>query len=297
MYRGRFAPTPSGPLHFGSLTAALGSFLRARSQGGAWLLRIEDIDETRSRPEYTDLILRDLEALGLAWDEAPLIQSQRREFYRDILDTLNSRGLTYGCNCTRSLIKLNGGHHPEDCRHRNLPCHEGAGIRFRNPGNITSFTDLIRGPLSLNDYSAEPDFLLKRRDGFFAYNLVSVADDRTSGITEIVRGADLIPDTFGQIGLCQALGYPVPDHASLPLALSENGSKYSKQNHAPGLDLSSPVTLLLKAATFLGQTFPPEISGDPEGLTVTEFLDYAVKHFAINSVPHSSRMVSQISES
>ena len=291
MYRGRFAPTPSGPLHFGSLIAALGSFLRARSQGGAWLLRIEDIDETRSRPEYADLILKDLEALGLTWDGTPLVQSQRREFYRDILDTMNSRGLTYGCNCTRSRIKLNGGHHPEECRLKSLPCHEGAGIRFRNPGSVTSFADLILGHLSLNDYPAEPDFLLKRRDGFFAYNLVSVADDRASGITEIVRGSDLIPDTFGQIGLCQALGYPVPDHASLPLALSENGSKYSKQNHAPRLDLRSPVKLLLKAASFLGQTFPPEISGDPESLAVSEFLEYAVKHFEINSVPRSSRVI------
>ena len=291
MYRGRFAPTPSGPLHFGSLVAALGSFLRARNQQGEWHLRIEDIDETRCRQEYTDSILRNLETLGLFWDGVPLIQSQRHEIYREVLDNLNRQGYTYGCNCTRNLIKLNGGRHPASCRLENLPWEKGAGIRYKSSSSVTGFTDLIRGFLSRTDFPAENDFLLKRRDCYFTYNLVSVIDDHETGITEIVRGADLIPDTFGQLELARTLGYPEITYASLPLALSESGSKYSKQNHAPGLDLLSPVRLLLKAAVFLGQEYPSEISAASDDLTVSEFLKYAVRHFDITKVPVLSRKV------
>ncbi len=291
MYRGRFAPTPSGPLHFGSLVAALGSFLRARSLHGEWHLRIEDIDETRCRQEYTDGILRDLEVLGLFWDGTPLIQSRRHEIYREVLDGLNIQGFTYGCNCTRSLIKLNGGHHPEYCRIEGRPWNRGAAIRFKSSSSVTCFTDLVRGFLSRAEFPSENDFLLKRRDGFFAYNLVSVTDDRETGITEIVRGVDLIPDTFGQIELARTLGYPEMSYASLPLALSESGSKYSKQNHAPGLDLRNPVQLLLRAAVFLGQEYPPEIAAAPDNLRVSEFLEYAVSNFDVRKIPVVSRKV------
>lgn len=278
---GRFAPTPSGPLHFGSLIAALGSWLHARAQGGQWLLRIEDLDPPREMPGAADSILRTLEAYQLTWDGPVVYQSQRLARYAEVLQQLQQQGHCYACDCTRAQIQAAGGFYPGTCRERQLPL-TGHAIRLRQQAPVTGFTDLHLGDVRVEGPLASEDFILRRRDGLFAYNLAVVIDDADSGISEVVRGADLVEPTVRQIALYRLLQQPVPAWLHLPLALQADGRKWSKQNHAPALPMGAAITpTLWQALTFLGQQPPAALRDD----TPSALLDWALAHWSTAMLP------------
>ncbi|WP_261421114.1 tRNA glutamyl-Q(34) synthetase GluQRS [Serratia quinivorans] len=279
-YVGRFAPSPSGDLHFGSLIAALGSYLQARAQHGQWLVRIEDIDPPREVAGAADRILSALEHYGLLWDGQVIYQSQRHEAYRATLDQLHQQGLSYCCNCTRSRIQQLGGLYDGHCRHLNLG-PQGAAIRLRQSAPVYAFHDRLQGELQADPALAREDFIIRRRDGLFAYNLAVVVDDHFQGVTEIVRGADLIEPTVRQIALYHQLQAPVPAYVHLPLALGANGIKLSKQNHAPALPDGDPRPTLVAALKFLRQPLPESW----QDLDLSLLLSWAVAHWKLDDVP------------
>lgn len=251
-YIGRFAPSPSGDLHFGSLIAAVGSYLQARSQHGMWRVRIEDIDPPREIPGAATRILKQLEHYGLLWDGDVLWQSQRHDAYRAALNELQQQGHSYYCTCTRSRIQQIGGLYDGHCR----DLHHGpqhAAVRLRVDHASSTFHDTLRGTVAADARLAAEDFIIHRRDGLFAYNLAVVVDDHFQGITEVVRGADLIEPTVRQIHLYQQFGWTPPAHLHLPLVINHDGNKLSKQNHAPPLPAGDPRPTLLQALRFLGQ--------------------------------------------
>lgn len=387
VYCGRFAPTPSGELHFGSLVTAVGSYLRAKSQNGFWLLRIEDVDLTRCKQVYADSILRTLEAFGLHWDKQEIYQSQRSSIYEEVIQDLMNGGHTYSCNCTRAIIKSNNGIHADtECRTRakaitsNARTQEteiaqvakiakvenraGVGasvraetregvvetlanvgklnnsktiignisnnisnslnslnsnssiklnvvdtidtmiidnklnihnitenlkntsypfnIRFKNDRRFEFFTDEIHGKIQVKPEFCN-DFILKRKDGMYAYNLACVYDDIVTGVNEVVRGNDLIYDTFNQLSLIQALKSEAPDYMHLPLVLEANGLKFSKQNHAApvGKNLKEIPSTLIKAIRFLGQNVPTKLYN----ANVDEILRFAINNFDVKKIP------------
>ena len=245
-YIGRFAPSPSGELHFGSLIAALGSYLQARAQNGIWRVRIEDIDPPREVPGAADTILRQLERYGLHWDGEVLWQSQRHEAYRERLAWLHEQGLCYYCTCTRARIHAVGGVYDGHCRDLRLSANDAA-LRLRQTRPVLAFYDRLRGTLVADEALAREDFIIHRRDGLFAYNLAVVVDDHFQGVSEIVRGADLIEPTVRQISLYQHFGWQAPDYVHLPLAVNAQGNKLSKQNHAPALPEGDPRPEIMRA--------------------------------------------------
>lgn len=257
--RGRFAPSPSGPLHFGSLVAAVGSYLDARSGKGVWLLRIDDLDRQRTVPGAADAILRALETLGMHWDEAVLYQSTRDDIYRTALDILKKRDLVYPCSCSRREIAdsavggIDGPVYPGTCRKGLLAGRAARAERLRTQGARVEFSDRIQGRIVHDIERQIGDFVLKRADGQYAYQLAVVADDAAQGITDVVRGADLLDSTPRQIWLQQQLGYTTPRYAHLPVAVNVVGEKLSKQTLARAIDTALPVPLLNTALEFLGQ--------------------------------------------
>ncbi|HFZ8995086.1 TPA: tRNA glutamyl-Q(34) synthetase GluQRS [Citrobacter freundii] len=284
-YIGRFAPSPSGELHFGSLIAALGSYLQARAQNGIWRVRIEDIDPPREVPGAADTILRQLEHYGLHWDGEVLWQSRRHDAYREALAWLYDRGLSYYCTCSRARIQSIGGIYDGHCRDlQHGPA--GAAVRIKQSSSVTQFTDLLRGTIKVNPALAGEDFIIHRRDGLFAYNLAVVVDDHFQGVTEIVRGADLIEPTVRQISLYRQFGWREPDYLHLPLALNEQGAKLSKQNHAPALPANDPRPILINALRFLGQ--PVDIIW--QDVSVEELLLFAVHHWTLTAVPEAAKV-------
>ena len=258
VYRGRFAPSPTGPLHAGSLVAALASWLDARAHGGQWLVRIEDVDGPRCPPGTAEFILGQLAALGLQPDEPPVWQSQRGARYQQALDRLVAAGLAYGCACTRAEIAAAAGPRP---RHGELvypgTCRHGTGgrtaraWRFRVAGRI-DWQDRRLGAQSQDLEAEVGDFVLRRADGLWAYQLAVVVDDAEQGITDVVRGEDLADNTPRQIALQRALGLPTPRYLHTPLVLAADGQKLSKQNGAAAIDLGDPPARLREAATALG---------------------------------------------
>lgn len=265
MYRGRFAPSPTGPLHAGSLVAALASWLDARAHGGQWLVRIEDVDGPRCPPGTDALILGQLAALGLVPDEPPTWQSRRGERYQAALDRLIAAGLAYGCACTRAEIAAAMGPrakhgeliYPGTCRPEHGGTHgrPARAWRFRVAGRV-DWQDRQLGAQS-QDLDAEVgDFVLKRADGLWAYQLAVVVDDAEQRITDVVRGEDLADNTPRQIALQRALGLPTPRYLHTPLVLAADGHKLSKQNGAAAIDLADPPARLREAAAQLGLPAP-----------------------------------------
>ncbi|MFZ6039124.1 tRNA glutamyl-Q(34) synthetase GluQRS [Vibrio natriegens] len=277
-YVGRFAPSPSGPLHFGSLVAALGSYFQAKANHGAWLVRIEDLDPPREMPGATQAILEALQAYQLHWDGEVVYQSQRHHLYQAQIDTWLENGDAYYCQCTRKQIKQHGGFYPGTCRDKNLK--EGA-IRLKMTKPIASFFDLKHGTIQIPEQLVNEDFIIKRRDGLFAYNLAVVLDDIDQGVTEVVRGADLIEPTGRQISLYQILGQPEVSYLHLPLAIDDNGNKLSKQNHATAIDIDNPKPALLKAMTFLGFDIPEEIRASD----ITNILRWGSENWQLEQLP------------
>jgi len=247
-YRGRFAPSPSGPLHFGSLVAALGSYLDAKAHGGEWLVRIEDIDTPRNVPGAADDILRTLERFGLEWDGPVLYQSFRIDAYEAALEELRRCNLVFPCGCSRKDV---GDRYPGTCR-LGLTGRLGTpSWRFRVHGETVHFIDRRLGPQSQNVEDYVGDFVLKRADGLFAYQLAVVVDDAFQGITDVVRGEDLLDSTARQILLQSALSLPQPQYLHLPIVLNDTGQKLSKQTGATALDPNRVKELLAEARTLI----------------------------------------------
>jgi glutamyl-Q tRNA(Asp) synthetase len=266
-YRGRFAPSPTGPLHAGSLVAALASWLDARAGDGVWLVRIEDLDPPREVPGASDEILRQLAACGLESDEPVMYQSTRDDAYEAALRSLQSRGLVYGCICSRRDIDaavaarpgLHPGVYPGTCARRATAPEAVRAWRVRVPVETVSFVDRAVGPTFQRLDSEVGDFVIRRADGLWAYQLAVVVDDGAQSITDVVRGADLLDNTPRQIFLQRALGLPTPRYLHVPLVLNERGEKLSKQTLAPALDAGDALRALERAAHHLGL---PRIGAD-----------------------------------
>lgn len=285
--RGRFAPSPTGPLHFGSLVAALGSFLDARARGGEWLVRIEDLDVPRCSPQSAGEILHTLERFGLHWDGEVVWQSRRTAAYAEALAQLQAAQQVFPCACTRreladSLLTTDGAAlYPGTCRH-GLPLgRPGRAWRVRVGEVKICFDDAIQGAITCDLATETGDFVLLRADGLFAYQLAVVVDDAAAGITHVVRGADLLTSTPRQILLQKQLGLPVPGYAHLPVVLNAEGEKLSKQTLAAPLDASRATTALCLALGFLGQQPPPQLARS----SVDEVLHWAVANWRLARVP------------
>ncbi|MFZ2220810.1 MAG: tRNA glutamyl-Q(34) synthetase GluQRS [Rhodoferax sp.] len=309
-YRGRFAPSPTGPLHAGSLVAALASWLDARAQGGQWLVRLEDVDAPRCLPGLDDIILQQLSACGLVPDQPPVWQSQRHTLYQSALNTLVQQGMAYPCGCSRKDITkvLNAGGrdrvrhgeliYPGTCRtHRaeKLPqawrlrtdiCISNRPLAQSPPAQgatdsiasaVIHWVDRRLGPQQQDVASAVGDFVLQRADGCFAYQLAVVVDDAAQGITDVVRGEDLTDNTARQITLQKALGLPTPRYLHTPLVCGDNGEKLSKQNGAKALDTCNPLATLNHAAQVLGLPAQPG--------PVTDALGAWTRHWRLRGPP------------
>lgn len=252
---GRFAPSPTGPLHEGSLVAALASWLDARFHEGRWLVRIEDVDGPRCSPAHTSTILGQLRRLGLDWDGEPVYQSERGALYRQALEELSSRGWTYPCGCTRKEVP---GIYPRTCA-SGLNGKTARSTRLRTSRGeeeiVLDWHDRWLGPQRQNLTREVGDFVLRRADGIWAYQLAVVVDDAEQQVTHVVRGQDLVDNTPRQLHLQRLLGYPHPAYLHTPLVLAADGQKLSKQTGATALDLSDPVGALQRAARVLG--LPP----------------------------------------
>jgi glutamyl-Q tRNA(Asp) synthetase len=291
---GRFAPSPTGPLHFGSLVAAVGSYLFARHSGGRWLLRIDDLDTPRVVPGVADDMLRTLERLGFWWDGEVVWQSQRLDVYREAVDRLVRQGSAYSCGCSRAeIVRIASAPHgdggliyPGLCR-EGLPNGKAArAIRVRVPDEVIAFRDAVMGVYRQNPAAECGDFVVQRADGPFAYHLAAVVDDAGAGVNQVVRGADLLDSTPRQILLQRLLGHPTPGYAHLPLVTNPDGSKLSKRDNAVSLaagpdSAGSGGALLLAALRFLGQS-PPFF---PENAPCGEILTCGVAGFDPALIP------------
>jgi glutamyl-Q tRNA(Asp) synthetase len=248
---GRFAPSPTGPLHAGSLLAAFASWLFAHHQGGRWLLRVEDVDPPRTVPGAAQSQLAQLQQLGLQADGPVLWQSQRNDAYQHALDALLASGRAFACHCSRTELAASGGiHHQCVARH----ARPDPAIRLRvAPGSVVAFDDALRGPQRQDVHADVGDFVLRRADGCWAYQLAVVVDDAAQGITDVVRGADLLDSTARQILLQRALGLPTPAYAHLPLLLAADGRKLSKSEAAQTVDEGDPMAVLRQLWQLLGQ--------------------------------------------
>ncbi|MHB1352475.1 MAG: tRNA glutamyl-Q(34) synthetase GluQRS [Thiobacillus sp.] len=289
-YVGRFAPSPTGPLHLGSLVAAVASFLDARAAGGRWLVRIEDLDRPRCDPGAAGVVLRQLEAYGLVWDGDVLVQSRRVHAYAAALDLLTTQGAAYPCACTRAQLALalrnREGEmlYPGTCRN-GLPADTVARAwRVRAPDASIRFHDRIHGDLQQNLAREVGDFIVKRADGPFAYQLAVVVDDAFQGITHVVRGADLLWNTPRQIYLQGLLGVPTPIYAHVPLVTNSAGQKLSKQTRAPALPEGGRGATLARALGVLGLPPPSELAAaEPQ-----EVLAWATASWRIENVPRQA---------
>jgi len=280
-YRGRFAPSPTGRLHFGSLTAALGSWLCARAAGGRWIVRMEDLDPPREVPGADGDILHTLSAFGLESDETPVYQSRRVEAHAEAFAQLKAAGHTYPCWCSRSDLAPFKGIHPPRCVASPDAAREPAW-RLRVPARDIGFEDAIQGRIRQDLRREVGDFVLLRADGWYAYQLAVVVDDAAQGITEIVRGADLVDSTPRQILLQELLGLSCPRYAHLPLALDRDGSKLSKQERSLAVDGTDPLPALRASLAFLGQAVPPQ-------QTVVDLLSAALDRFDARRIPAQAR--------
>jgi glutamyl-Q tRNA(Asp) synthetase len=280
-YTGRFAPSPTGPLHLGSLVAALGSYLDAKANSGLWLLRIEDIDPPREIAGAKELILGQLEAHGLHWDGTATYQSQRLDIYQEYFDQLKSNQQLFACDCPRHRIRDLNGIYDSHCRDRNLSFDSDAAIRVYLTEKNIGWNDLILGKQSFSSHELGGDFIVRRRDGLFSYQLAVALDDGLEGITHVIRGADLLDSTARQLYLHQLLGLASPEYGHLPMVMNNLGQKLSKQTHAPALESGKSGGNLALSLNILGLN-PPEDIGE---YSCEEILAWGISHWNINSVP------------
>ena len=283
-YIGRFAPTPSGYLHFGSLVAALASYLDARHAGGQWLLRMEDLDPPREMPGAQAAILRTLEDYGFEWDGQVLYQSQRLAAYAAVVEQLLERGLAYACTCSRKQLEGHAGRYPGTC-HAAGHALQGTAIRLRVPDCTYHFTDRVQGMFSQALQEAG-DFIIRRRDGLFAYQLAVVVDDAWQGVTDVVRGADLLDSTPRQLYLQQLLGLPQPRYLHVPLIIQPDGQKLGKRYRSPPLPAQQAAPLLLRALRALGQQPPGEL----HDAMPHEVMRWAITHWQAARIPRCASL-------
>ncbi len=293
MIIGRFAPSPTGPLHLGSLVAAVGSWLSARASGGRWLVRMEDLDAPRVIPGSADAILRALDAYGLVWDGEVVWQSKRTSLYESAIATLREAGLTYDCGCSRSELQQAASApagaeavYPGTCRDGLPDGRRARATRFRAPMQPIEFHDLAFGRVEERVAERTGDFVVKRADGPYAYQLAVVVDDAQQGVTEVVRGADLLASTARQITLQRALGYPPPKYHHLPLVVADDGAKISKRNGAlalPALNADRIRTTLALALRVLGI--------DVEAAPPREMLKEALGRFEPSQTPRDHYVI------
>ncbi len=283
-YIGRFAPSPTGPLHLGSLYAALASYLQARSKNGKWLLRIDDLDSFRNVPGASDSILKTLEAYGLHWDHDVVYQSQQIELYNSALEQLHQQQLLFPCICTRKgLIKYHQKNpgpaiYPGFCRNKSLSENQPHALRIKTENSEITFTDQLQGGVIENLQQVHGDFILKRKDQIIAYQLAVVVDDHTQRITEVVRGIDLLDSTTRQIYLQQKLGVKQLHYLHIPVIVDQQGCKLSKQTFAAAVDPKSASSTLHKLLILLKQSPPDELNKAP----VAQQLDWAIENWNPN---------------
>jgi len=280
LYRGRFAPSPTGPLHLGSLITALASFLDARHCGGQWLVRMEDLDPPREESGAAASILHSLQCHGLFWDEDVLYQNTRAADYAIALNELARAGLLFPCDCSRAILAPDGacrGH----CRarHADISSPHAMRITVKRDCRI-EFTDLLQGPQFCALGESLTDFVLRRKDGLYAYQLAVVVDDAAQGITHIVRGSDLLDSAPRQIFLQQLLSYPIPRYCHVPVITTRQGQKFSKQNRAPALVDNDAPQNLRRALRFLQQREPPAAL-----TTAPQVLAHAIEYWDLSLVP------------
>ncbi|AHL74439.1 glutamyl-Q tRNA(Asp) ligase [Stutzerimonas stutzeri] len=280
-YVGRFAPTPSGYLHFGSLIAALASYLDARAAGGRWLLRMEDLDPPREMPGAQQAILQALEAYGFEWDGQMVRQSERLDIYNAMIERLWQDGHVYACDCSRKQLQPFAGLYPGFCRDAERGV-ENAAIRVRVPDRAYAFTDRVQGEFRQHLGREVGDFVIRRRDGLIAYQLAVVLDDAWQGVTDIVRGADLLDSTPRQLYLQALLGLPQPRYLHVPLIIQPDGHKLGKRYRSPPLQPAEATPLLLRALRALGQPTPNELHDALPG----EILAWAIPRWDAEQIPH-----------
>jgi len=286
-YRGRFAPSPTGPLHFGSLVAAVGSYLEARAHRGEWLVRMEDLDPPRVIPGAAGEILRALEACGMKWDGPVALQSERNDAYHAALHRLRQAGRVYPCGCSRrevadsAIAGADGPVYPGTCRGGVAQSRKPRALRLDTRGADVGFEDGLQGRVACRLEQEYGDFVLYRADRVYAYQLAVVVDDAEQGVTDVVRGADLLGSTPRQIYLQQLLGLPQPRYVHLPVAVNERGEKLSKQTFAAPVDAARPSPSLVAALSFLGQQPPRELAR----ATVGELWTWAEKNWKLDRVP------------
>jgi glutamyl-Q tRNA(Asp) synthetase len=288
-YRGRFAPSPTGPLHLGSLVAALGSYLEARTRGGEWLVRIEDLDRARVVTGASDSILRTLVACGMHWDRNVVYQSRRADAYHASLHRLHARGLVYACACSRreiadsALAGIEGPVYPGTCRAGIGAGKTGRALRLRTTAQSIDFIDQVQGPVAQRLQTEIGDFVLRRADGQYAYQLAVAVDDWAQGISDIVRGADLLASTPRQIYLQRLLGFATPRYLHLPAVVDERGEKLSKQTRAAPVDSHKPLPALFSALQLLGQRPPGELKRAGLG----PLWDWAMNNWDAQRIPRA----------
>ncbi|MCM2462910.1 tRNA glutamyl-Q(34) synthetase GluQRS [Pseudomonas sp. Z1-12] len=281
-YIGRFAPTPSGHLHFGSLVAALASYLDARAVGGRWLLRMEDLDPPREEPGAQAAILQALESYGFEWDGEMVRQSERHDAYDQVINRLFSQGLAYACTCSRKQLEAYQGIYPGLCRNAGHGT-EDAAIRLRVPELEYHFTDRVQGEFRQHLGREVGDFVIRRRDGLYAYQLAVVLDDAWQGVTDIVRGADLLDSTPRQLYLQELLGLPQPRYLHVPLITQPDGHKLGKSYRSPPLAADQATPLLLRALRALGQQPGLElVDASPR-----ELLAWGIRHWDAGKIPRT----------
>lgn len=279
-YLGRFAPTPSGPLHIGSIMAALASYLDARNRGGQWRVRIEDLDLPRVKPGCSDDILHALDKLGLHWDGKIVFQSERIDAYEEACSRLAADQLLYHCICSRRIV--GDAPYPGTCRHRSIPASSQHSLRVLTHGRPVGIRDRLRGDYFQCLEKDVGDFILRRADGYHAYHLATVVDDAWQNITHIVRGGDLLESTPRQVYLQQLLNLPIPEYLHIPVAVDKQGAKISKS--MGGLDVliqGSPARVLIMTLDLLGQKIDQSLAKAP----VEEILTWAIKNWHPAIIP------------
>jgi glutamyl-Q tRNA(Asp) synthetase len=311
-YIGRFAPSPTGPLHFGSLVAAVASYCDAKKNNGKWLIRMEDLDKSREMAGAADAILQQLERFGFAWDGAIVYQSQRADIYQEYLQHLKRDGLVYSCSCSRKEIAdssivngIDGAIYPKTCYNKisqNTPQNSSSNfnaaasridigsqrINVDNAEKI-SFFDAIQGEIAQTLQTDVGDFILKRKDGFFAYQLAVVVDDALQGVNHVVRGADLLDSTPRQIYLQRLLSFTTPNYTHVPVATNVAGEKLSKQTLAQPLNSSLNTQQLFDTLHYLGQNPPAEL----KVANLQECWSWAISHWNLANVPKQEKMMIQ----
>lgn len=280
-YIGRFAPSPTGPLHLGSLVCAVASYLDARASGGQWLLRVEDLDPPREVAGSTRQILRSLDAHHLHWDGSTLFQSSRDAAYAETLQRLHDMERTYYCTCTRNDVAEMGGRYNGRCRGKCQRPDTPHAVRFLAPGHLVTFMDRLQGEVSTAARELD-DFVILRKDGLIAYQLAVVVDDASQGVTHVVRGADLLDSTPRQIQLQETLGFRQPDWMHIPV-LARAGKKLSKQHGAQGIDDRRASANLISALKLLGQ----RCDALKAGMSPETILEYATSHWDPQHIDHT----------